>query len=326
MSASVDPLQHQLLSLNQAPSWIAEDGFQLAEAGLGFSVFTSNSWRQERQSLLTTYQAVLNHLGSGAFKFFATESMSRHRKVAASTLGMLPTWLEEGAPAREFVVLELKGGATPADASANLFKVFDLEPENPDYDPLDAKSLFVSLHPGSHASEKDARWIEQMLLAICARVPFVSALAGPVISRSRYDPEAATFAAWQTAMRCKGLDIQTLVTDGIAVSEQGLKGVGWLTALGNPVLDSLGGRQTVLAMLPKTVAVTELPNGVVLKLADQPSLLDSNRPDDDREVYRATYRVLKPAVEYYIRRSAPLNLPDNEEENTELWLRRFDDV
>lgn len=325
MHIPTEPWQDQLHRVNQTPDWTSGEGIRCADAGIGLSVFASRPWLQERDTLRAFYQSMLAHMPPETFGFYATESMSRHRKSTAATFEMLGLWLEDGAPERGFVALELKGGGGPADASADLFKVFGLEPGNDEYDPLDAKSLSLSLRPGAHTAAQDVAWIEQMFLAVCARVQLVSAIAGPVVNTSRYDKAVAETVAWQAATRYRGLDIPALVADGIAVSEAGLKGVAWLTALGEPVLDSLGGRAAVLSALPKAVAVTELPTGIVLKLAAAPSLLDRNR-NEDAALYHRAYAVVQPAIEYYIRRSATLSLPSDAEEKSERWLRRFADA
>ena len=70
--------------------------------------------------------------------------MRRHKPVTKSTLNMLSTWLKPGAPQREFIRLQLKGGEQYQDAPHWKFDVFGIEPKSKLYNKGNANIISVA--------------------------------------------------------------------------------------------------------------------------------------------------------------------------------------
>lgn len=296
---------------------LTSDDIQAVALGLGLSVFTEQSWRDNAGAALHAYEAYLALCDQDRLGFYATESMNKHRKTTAATFSMLATWLKVDAPPRERISLELKGGDAAQDASATMFNIFGIEPQSEHYDPHDAALIAMSFEPSAAPAA-----VERLFIEVCSSTALVSGYAGYRMNCSWYDAEESQTHAWRMGMRYLGADIPLLPEDAIATGHDGVKGIGWLTALGAGIADEFGGPAALRKALPPGADLIELPTGVILKAGPVPTIGDRNRGDTYR-VERAIHRLLAPAHERFISRAAPFDLESDEVERTDQWLRRF---
>jgi hypothetical protein len=296
---------------------LVSDDIQAVALGFGLSVFTELPWSANPGAALRAFDRYLGMCGQDGLGFYATETMSKHRKTTKATFSMLATWLKADAPARERISFELKGGKAAQDASASMFKIFGIEPNSKHYDPNDAAAIAMSFEFGATPAE-----VEKLFIEVCSSIALVSGHAGYRMNCSWYDAEESQTHAWRMGMRHWGADIPMLPEDAMAASLDGVKGVGWLTAIGVRVLNELGGLGGLRETLPPEVEMIQLPNGLILKAGAAPSIGDRNR-GDTYQVERAIHRALAPAIERFIARAAPFDLESDEVECTDRWLRRF---
>lgn len=296
---------------------LASDDIQAVALGLGLSVFTEQPWRANANAALRAYDGCLALCGQDRLGFYATETMNKHRKTTTATFSMLATWLKVDAPPRERISLELKGGEAAQDAAATMFNIFGIEPQSEHYDPHDAASITMSFEPDAAPTV-----VEKLFIEVCSSTALVSGYAGYRMNCSWYDAEESQTHAWRMGMRHLGADIPLLPEDAIATGHDGVKCVGWLTAIGAGIADELGGPAALRKALPPGAELIDLPNGVILKAGAEPSIGDRNRGDTYR-VERAIHRLLGPAIERFIARAAPFDLESDEVERTDQWLRRF---
>jgi hypothetical protein len=180
-------------------------------------------------------------------------------------------------------------------------------------------------HPGS---------LVDVLLDLCRKLKPVSGYGGiGVIGsperfiRSDYEP-----TVYQMAQRFPGLEIDYPVVHGIWLGKKetgGIKGVNWLTAIGEPWLSKIGGADALaadLGALDSRFIVHRFPGGVVIQAGPRPDLGDSERniwPD----LYVKLAKKLKPIR---VTLHGPMQIGgrglrmDNKA-RTEAWLRRFED-
>lgn len=161
------------------------------------------------------------------------------------------------------------------------------------------------------------------LVAELANVfPFTSGLAGFAFECSRYAKEDSETYAWQASMSHPGIDIVRLPVDAKAPGIDAVRGINWLTLVGAPIVQSLGGASRLQASLGSDIEVLDCRHGVVIKAGLRPAIGDVNR-GDVLPLYRRVYRVLAAYVEVAARRSMSFHLTDDYVERTEAWYRRF---
>ena len=296
----------------------SDDGDTLVAVGLGMSIFVDVPWTAAAETALRsleTWRAIGNEK---ELKYYATENMSKHRKLSPTTWTMPATWLKEGAPPREVVCLELKGGGTLESASALFYEIYGLEASNEERTDFDASAVTLSFDDAVGLAQFEGAFVD-----LCSTPSLVSALAGYQMHCSRYDEEEAQTHAWKMGMRYCGIDITRAQDDSMSIGRDGLKGIGWLTAIGETIVADLGGRAKLKKTLPKGVEMVELSAGVMFRIGSAPSLADRNKQGGGG-LERALYDVLKPAILRVADRCSPFDLEGEDfEEKTDQWMKRF---
>ncbi len=301
----------------------APDAVKLVSAVLGMSVYTEAPLSSAASGVLDLYERALSMLDQGQLRFYATETMRSHKPVAKSTWTMLPTWLKPDAPEREYLALQLKDGEQHQDAPHRKFQVYGYEPKNKLFKSGRANVVSASF-PISLASA-DLAAFKALFVHACSVLPMRSGHAGLALECSRYEAEDSETHAWAIGMRMRGLDISRIPLDCQAVGVDGLKGVGWLTALGHPLIEQLGGLPALRKGWPKDITVIETPHGVVIQAGEQPQLGDVNR-GDSLALYRAVYKKVAPLIDTAAKRSMAFNLAEDYVEKTEQWFMRLGDA
>jgi hypothetical protein len=182
---------------------------------------------------------------------------------------------------------------------------------------------WFSEHPGTLA---------EVLLALCRKLKPVSGYGGIGIAESpdnlissRYEP-----IVYQMAQRFPGLEADYPISHGIwqRKGSGGIKGVNWLTVVGDRWLPQLGGAdalQTALAALDSRFLVHRFDGGVMIQAGPRPQLGDAAR-DVWPELYVKLAKLLRPIR---ITEHRPFHQagagPRFDLERSEAWLRRFDD-
>lgn len=300
---------------------IKEDGVRLVSLVLGFTVHVAQPLSSHGEAVLRLYEQFLaENAASGVLRFYATETMRQHKSIAKSTFGMLPTWLKAGAPAREYLSIELKDGVHHQDAPHCKFEIYSIEQKSALFGRGRANMLSVSMALTDDA-EVLLRFRDQFLEA-CRLLPTQSAIGGLRFECARYEKEVAQTAAWTRSMHAKGVDICRIPEDARAVGTDGLKGVGWLTTLGADALEKVGGTAKLRKALPKEVEMFTIGTGAALQLGPSPLTGDLSR-GEDLSLYRAVYRQLAPLIRLAGSRSIAFNLATDYVERTEQWFNRL---
>jgi len=296
----------------------SDDGDKLVAVGLGMSIFVNVPWTAAAETALRSLETWRALGNEKELKYYATENMSKHRKISSTTWAMPATWLKKGAPPRETVCLELKGGVTLESASAPFYEIYGLEASNEERTEFDVSAVTLSFD-----DTVDLAQFEKAFIDLCSTPSLVSALAGYQMHCSRYNEEEAQTHAWKMGMRYRGIDIARAQDDSMSVGRDGLKGIGWLTAIGETILADLGGKTKLKKVLPKGVEMVDLAAGVMFRVGSAPSLLDRNKQGEGG-VERALYGVLQPAILRVADRCSPIGLEGEDfEEKTDPLMKRF---
>lgn len=273
------------------------------------------------KGVLEIYERVLDLAPKDAFKFYATETMRRHKPVVESTLAMLPTWLKADAPPREFICLQLKDGAEYRDAARIKFDVLGYEPKSKLFGKGPANVLSVGLSTAEDA--ETATTLRALFVEVCRALPIQSGLAGFSLECSKYDQETSQTHAVATGMRHQALDICRITDDSLAVANDGIKGVGWLTAIGSELVAQIGGARQIKKSVHRDVEITEAADGLILQAGAAPVLGDVNK-GGSLAAYRSVYRLIAPYVRRAAERSPSFNLATDYVARTEHWFTRLE--
>lgn len=176
--------------------------------------------------------------------------------------------------------------------------------------------------------------VPTMLLEFCERLKPASGYAGIGIVESlkyaftpHYDP-----IVYGVAQRFPGLEVDYPVwhSNYLWKGEGSIKGVNWLTVVGDRLLDRLGGADAVrseLAALDSGFAISRYDGGIMIRAGDRPDLGDAVAGDWP-VLYVKLAKYLKPlrVVSHPgYHRPSHEGLDVFDDERTQAWLRRFED-
>lgn len=300
----------------------APDGVRLVSFTFGITLYSNATFSEVPDAILACYERFLQLCPPDKLRYYATESMRRHKPITKRALNMLPTWLKPDSPPREYVNLELKDGEQYQDAPTFKFKIYGIESVSSSYGRGFANLLSVAF-PGYWGIERAGEMLE-LVSELCSIFPFQSGHAGFSLECSRYEMERSQTHAWEASMQHKGLDISHIPDDSFAVGQDAVKGVGWLTILSESLLEAVGGLTKIKKQLSREIEIIQLPGGVILKAGAMPAIGDVNR-NDVLPLYKNVYSVVAPMIEVASKRSPSFNLATDYVEKTEAWFTRLAD-
>ena len=100
------------------------DEFRLNSVVFEVSLFVVGRLDARASGLLAAWHEFLTWVPASELRYYATETMARHRGVTRKTFGMLGAWLASSAPPRDFLAFEIHDGSDYRDAPRALFKIF----------------------------------------------------------------------------------------------------------------------------------------------------------------------------------------------------------
>jgi hypothetical protein len=301
---------------------LVQDKIKLASLTFGINLYTDELFSKNGDKVTRCLEEFLKLCPRENLRFYATTNMRVHKPTTARTFGMLSAWLRPGAPPMDYIDLELKDGNAYQDAPRFKFAVSAGEKGSVRFKGKHANILSLAF-PAEWGIDRPADMLS-FVIKIASIFPFQSGLAGFAFECSRYRKEESQTHAWQESMRHRGVDIVRLPTDAKAVGHDALKGVGWLTLLGAPILERLGGLGRLRRSLGDAIQFIDLPNGVILKAGAAPASGDRNR-DERLPLYAKVYDAISPLVETASKRSMSFNLVEDFVERTEAWFARLSD-
>jgi hypothetical protein len=245
--------------------------------------------------------------------WFSTSTHPSARRFDSDILGSLAEHLAvQGLTTRVRHLFEFRVADDPNAASAS-FTYREVDPAQ------STRAASLSLTFPHDFSTDD---VLQLAIEIAHEHPFHSGIAGWTVSYSRRAEREAFSHAHLQCKRFLGLDVQ--YPDAMAwYATTGLPGVGWLTMIGDPLLERL-------ALAPATltgrewssdVGVMRLRKGVLVRAGDKPMLGDLNRV----ELVPALHEVAALLGPHLVAEPPPLPGTFGIEDTTARWFRRFVD-
>jgi hypothetical protein len=298
------------------------DGKKVASPSFAVDLYTDKPFTTIAEQVLACYDMFLRLCPPDRLRYYATETMDRHKETSARTFTMLPTWLKKGAPARKYVFLELMSGEDREAVPDFRLFVGGFEPGSIGYSDRAANQIRLCV-PAAWGADHPSE-MRDMVIHLASLVPFTAGHAGYSMEWSRYFKMKACPHAYRVGMRHPGFDIPGGANDRLMVGHDGLKTVGWLTLVGEPLLTSLGGTGRLEQQASVQVRTRPSGTGMMIEAGDLPEVGDVNRGDRLPALAEA-FRLVAPVAQTAFQRSKAMTfLPGDMYENTQRWLRRFE--
>jgi len=297
-----------------------DGGVLIAVPTFGLTLYTDKAFSKIPKAVLSVVDRFVALCPPDEVRWYGTENMSKHKAATKRTLEMPSTWLKPKAPAREYVMLEVKGGEAFNGASSFRLTIFGGERGSVGFEEGDGNLISMAF-PVEWGAERTDEMLA-LFRQLCEVFPFQSAQAGYTFEWSQYAQAVCHPHIWAKSMQHRGIDIAWPSLERGAVKRDAVRGVGWLTAICTPFLDRLGGVRAVRAKLKAPAEVMEMPGGIIIKADTRPHVGDTRR-NDYVASYQQVYRALAPLIQPMLERYPSFSLPKNRYDNTKAWLQRF---
>jgi hypothetical protein len=302
---------------------VDKEGIRCAALGFSINLFTNRVLSEVAQAVLDCQDLFFQFCPRESIRFYATETMRKHKKVDQKVFGMLELWMKNPQARGQLMTLELKDGDTMLDAPKYLFKVIGNEKGSRGHEAHVANSITLSFPPEFGIERSDE--MLDLMQRLCSALPCQSGQAGFAFQCSRYESQTGETFAWKKSLRHPELDIVRIPQDCHAVEHNAVKTVAWLTMVCDEFLDELGGAKGVEKKLAADTERIRVPGGVIYRLGEAPAITDRNKGDKTPSDYKKLYQALRPLIERAIDQSQWFDTgSDDEDDQTEAWYRRFE--
>jgi Protein of unknown function (DUF3396) len=292
-----------------------KDGMEYMKLCVDITVYWTGSVFGRKHAILLAYSNALDVVGT-ALKHYATGSMPRFRPIDRTTFKLLPEWLNTADPREDTeYILKFESHPTPNMYSDTALFLWAIEYRNRE---VGAIRLVLPISTINGSSDT----LHHLAVAILSPLDFHSGHSGYAINWSylgRY-ASASRQAMRMLARRFPGIDLPHPLSTLMAIPS-GIKRINWLTFLGTPIVERLGGQDQVNKILTQSdIRVQQLDHGIVIIAGKQPGLGDVNR----REALDAYHTVGRFLAPFRSHRHPPFLGGPEDEERTAEWLSHFD--
>lgn len=296
-----------------------ESGLQTVGPAFDIVLYTNKKLSKISSSVLHAYDSFLKYCPAENLRWYCTENMRRHKPVNSRAFGLLRGWLKKGAPKRDVINIEITSAEEYANAAEFGFWVYGDERSGGYQDDAGMVRLVFPAEWGINRSDE----MLNVAVDLCNNFPFQSGHAGYVLQTTRYRTAHSEKAAWRLASRYHGLDIKNELRDRLAVANDGIKGVNWLTMLCADFVDRLGGQDRLRNSLIKAVDLVSVQGGLILKAGQSPVICDLNK-GNKLPSYQSVYKAVKVMQIPTIDRYGSFDLPGDASSKTDAWLQRYE--
>ncbi|MDE2372009.1 MAG: DUF3396 domain-containing protein [Burkholderiales bacterium] len=249
------------------------EGSTFARLCIDLTFYWRGSMYDRTSSLTEAYYRALAAV-KGGIVYFETGTMAGVKKLKADTLDTVPFWLQKAKRREDIFMMLLKGGPSVNEPSDLALQFFADEEEDP---PAGAMSLSIPV-----VAAENPESIVTLMQEIADCADFESGHCGYSMS---WEPNADSASDAEARMpgvagRFPGVDLPKLNTTVLAIQRStapGIKTVQWLTLVGERIVESVGGVARLRTLLPASVALHELKNGLLIQAGAAPMIGDSNR-------------------------------------------------
>lgn len=288
---------------------IYQDGLRL---GLDVVLYFQGEFPGHAEGLLHFYRRALEYIRKDV-TFYALDGSNNFKKIKKDVFDMPVFWASGEAAPRAKYGLDLECGSEKDNVSDKAFSLYDA-------------NFFRTGHirlvlPLEFVAESVQPFIE-LAKDVSSKLNFIYGHAGYAVNMyHHFNSQEESLPVYAISQRFKGIDLgRPLTFEGKA--PKGIKSINWLTFLGGPMVERLGGRSALRNALGSENPVHELPHGVMIQAGAEPGFGDVNHREGLPH-YHQVGRVLKPL-------RIPLDVLQRTNhiggmDNTRKWLARFDE-
>ena len=298
-----------------------KDGRAVLRIGLVATMFFAEPWtRAVREAVADAAEAYM-HEFRPHLRWARNPTTLQAHPIENGKVPFAKDWLSQKKDG-EFWGFGFHGGET--EESASEFQVSamgsDNVMKNAGYFQFYLPLTWFAEHPGT---------FQEFVLSFAKRLRPLSGYAGIGVQEalSLDARESSVATVRQIAERFPGLEIESTYVHAIHVGE-GIKGVNWLTVLGDHWVQEIGGLDYLRIRLGDDFKLTPYDGGVMIQAGPKPQIGDvtTNRWPQH---YVTLAKVLKPIqikehYAFHLDDSDPMGAPRMDSNASEAWLFRFD--
>lgn len=294
-----------------------DKGRVVVQVGLRATLYFPNAHLPRTREAVLVCVDRLESLFGQHLRWVAHPKSGKMYPRGSSRVPSLRDWVSQRASnqAWEF---HTQGGEQPEAASHFMIEAFgppDWERE-PGYLTFALPLTWFADHEGS---------LPDLVLELCGHLSPVHGYGGLGLMESFDMGVESNFqpAVYAIARRFPGLEVDRPSSHSRYLRDA-IKGVNWLTLVGEPFLPRLGGLSALEAALGADIEVKKYPGGVLIQAGPRPRMGDAN---DCRipEPYRRVARALRPIRVESVGSLHNAGTSRFTAETSDEWLRRFDD-
>lgn len=295
-------------------------GEPVLRLAIGMELYFPRPMHQYRAQVLEVWKRFLAWRGDDVMTWTRLGGGNKSRKMNKAAYKTIEAWLDGSRPYGRICFVNVHNGAWEQSGSEG-FRIYGDDDEL-NLDSGDTTINFIEIRvPLEAADDPDA--LAAQLVEVAAPLDFVCGTAGLMLHGSPFGSQGL----WK--------EIRGLVTRYEGVEPPGadkaqwrailgLTGINWLTFVGPPHLEKLGGANAVEARAAKALGVTaqRLGQGIVLQAGPRPRLGDRNKPSAALDPYREVHRIVGPAL--FLDEDYAFDHDDFDGSATVEWLQRFE--
>jgi hypothetical protein len=300
----------RLSDIRQHVDEFEDDGDCLVKLTAAVSLYYQGTFKENAAGIVQFYQASLEHIAPSV-KFFHVDGKNQPKPIKKDTLELLPFWASDAYTDRGLYGLTLESGPEKYSVSDKAFKL---------YEGLHQGQIKVML-PLEFVTGQPGEFVKLAKRAADG-VRLWSGTGGFALNLiPDYPSDLPNRRVGFVGSRFLGIDVEPF--GALASSaDKGIKGIDWLTLIGDTFLERAGGRDAVRRQVSALdgVAVHELQHGIMIQAGAEPSFGDVNR-GERLTLYHELGRVLRPLMI----KESDLDVGDRigGAERSRKWLYRF---
>lgn len=280
------------------------------QLGLDIVLYFQGGFRAHSEGVLRFYEGGLEHVRD-RITFYALDGSNNFKPIRPNVFGMPRFWASPEAKERGRYGLDLKSGPEPSNVGDAGFSFWD-----GNFWRTGHVRLFLPLDFIANSVEPFIRLAKDL----SSKLPFIYGHAGFAVNMyEHFSSQAPDMPVLPLSLRFHGIDLgKPLFFEGMAT--EGIKSINWLTFLGSPMVEKLGGKPALQQALGSGNPIHDLPHGLMIQAGPEPGFGDVEQ-GETLPHYHQVGRAVRPL------RLAPEVLQNDigGKENTCRWLARFDD-
>jgi len=269
-------------------------GEPVLRLAVGMELYFPRPMHQYRAQVLEVWKRFLAWRGDDVMTWARLGGGNKSRNMNKAAYRTIETWLDGSRPYGPICFINVHDGELDQIGS-HAFRVQGYDAEL-DLESGDTTINFVQLRvPLSAADDPDA--LAARLVEVAAALEFVCGTAGLMLHTTPFGADDLWKEIRGLVTRFEGVEPDG-VDGGKWRAALGLTGINWLTFVGPPHLEKLGGIQAIEARATKAPGVTaqRIGQGVVLRAGPRPRVGDRNKPSNALDPYREVHRIVGSAL------------------------------